>query len=101
MTSQEVEQGPTLGVRTFYSAEGRRHIVYTAGVLMDFFEEPPTAKLRLQDGSDAWLFGSSRNRWILFWYQDDACKQYSIGGEGLTRAAFVGQMRELGVLPEG
>jgi len=68
---------------------------------MDFFEEPPEAEVRLADGTDGWLFGGSRNKWILFWYQDDSCKQFSIGGQGFSRSQFISQMRELGVLPSG
>lgn len=101
ITSEQVEQGPTVGVRTFYSAPNRRHIVFTAGVLMDFFEEPHEAKVRMADGTAGWLFSGSRKKWILFWYQDDSCKQYSIGGQGFSRSQFIGQMRELGVLPPG
>jgi hypothetical protein len=101
ITSEQVEQGPTVGVRTFYSAPNGRHIVYTAGVLMDFFEEPPETEVRLADGTDGWLFSGSGKKWILFWYQDDSCKQFSIGGQGFTRSQFIGQMRELGMLPAG
>lgn len=101
ITSEQVEQGPTVGVRTFYSAPNGRHIVFTAGVLMDFFEEPHEAEVQLADGTDGWLFSGSRNKWILFWYQDDSCKQFSIGGQGFSRSEFMGQMRELGMLPPG
>jgi hypothetical protein len=97
--SEDVEQGPTLGVRTFFDGPRNRHIVYTAGVLMDFFEEPADKKLQLEDGSDAWLFGSSGDRWVLFWRQPDACQQYSIGGQGFSRREFLQQVRELGLLP--
>lgn len=101
ITSEQVEQGPTVGVRTFYSAPNGRHIVFTAGVLMDFFEEPHEAEVQLADGTDGWLFSGSKKKWILFWYQDDSCKQFSIGGQGFSRSEFMGQMRELGMLPPG
>lgn len=97
---EDVEQGPTIGVRTFYSAPRDRHLVYTAGVLMDFFDDEPRSKLKLRDGSDAWLFGAPGEKWILFWYQPDRCKQFSIGGEGFSKIEFLDLMRELGRLPE-
>lgn len=101
VSSEEVEQGSTIGVRTFLSGPHGKSLVYTAGVLMDFFEEAPSSTIELADGSDGSLFRDSKYQWILFWYQDDACKMYSVGGDGYSKEEFLGLMRELGRLPEG
>jgi hypothetical protein len=96
--SDEVEQGATIGVRTFLEGTRDRSMVFTAGVLMDFFEEAPSEEVALADGREGSLFRDGKDQWILFWYQDDACKQFSIGGSGFTREEFLGQMREMDLL---
>ena len=98
--SEDVEQGATIGVRTFLSGPHGKSLVYTAGVLMDFFEEAPSGTIELTAGKEGSLFRDGRVRWVLFWYQDDACKMYSIGGDGFSRVEFLDLMRELGRLPE-
>lgn len=101
VTRREVPQGGIVGLRIFYQGPEEERLVYTAGVLMDMFETAPiTGGLPLAQGGTASLFRPANDRWILYWTQSDACSQYTIGGDGFSRAAFMRLLRGTGVLAQ-
>ena len=94
-----VPQGGIAGLRIYYQAKAGQRLVYTSGVLTDMFETAPVVDgLKLSWGGTASLFQQGKNRWILFWYEDNACHQYTIGGEGFSRVTFVKMLQDAGVL---
>lgn len=100
--SQDVPQGNVTGARTYFSGPGARSLVYTAGALMDFFETAPVLEhIALSNGSRGSLFRDGSDRWILLWYQDDECKQYTIGGSGFSQKEFMRFLAEDGVVSAG
>lgn len=101
VSRREVPQGAIVGLQIFYQGADGERLVYTAGVLMDMYEEAPVARgLTLVSGGKASLFRGGEDRWILFWYANDACHQYTVGGDGFSRAAFMSLLRGTGVLAQ-
>jgi hypothetical protein len=91
--------GDVNGLRTIFKGRDGQHLVYTSGVLMDLYESAPVADgLKLVAGGTAALFDHGKGRWILYWTQNDACHQYTVGGDGFSRAAFMQLLYDIGVL---
>lgn len=99
LTHSLVPQGGIEGLQILFKGPAGQHLVYTAGVLMDLFQHAPVSDgLKLASGGTASLFERGKNRWILYWTQQDACYQYTVGGDGYTRAAFMKLLYAIGLL---
>jgi len=94
-----VPQGGVVGLQIFYDGPEGRTLTHTAGVLADMFETAPLVEdIPLTWGGTASLFRHARDKWILFWYEDNACRQYTIGGAGFSQEEFMRLLRDEGVL---
>lgn len=91
--------GDVNGLQMLFKGPDGQHLVYTSGVLLDLYERAPVSDgLKLATGGTAALFDHGKGRWILYWTQNDACHQYTVGGDGFSRAAFMQLLYDIGVL---
>ena len=99
VTHSQVPQGGINGLQILFKGPDGQHLVYTSGVLMDLYQRAPESEgMKLATGGTAALFQRGKDRWILYWTQNDACYQYTVGGDGFSRADFLQLLYDTGVL---
>ena len=101
ISRKKVPQGGIVGLQVMYKGPRGTGLIYTSGVMMDTYVDAPVLKeLPLSWGGTASLFKSGEGRWILLWNENNACYQYTIGGDGFNRETFLRLLYDDGVLAQ-